>query len=316
MQADNDKRRQNMIIGIDHGYGYIKTRNRIFAAGVAAFDYEPPVKTRIVSYGGRYYQAGCMPDGLAGDKTVNDDYYILTLAGIAEEMKIRKANTGEITIAAGIPLTRYGAEKEALTRYLTRHEYVKYCYEDAEYNIRIMPDIYIYPQGYSAIAPKLNDVKGSCTLVDIGTGTTEIVPISGGEHIPDLKRCKTLQYGVADCIAMVNEEVSRAYQTELMPDQITDIMLGRATVIPEAVKRLVENTLAAWCDTVLSQLRQNKVNYELTQTFIMGGGAGILDRYSSGICGDNECITIITDIRANAAGYELLANAQSGKGNR
>lgn len=38
----------------------------------------------------------------------------------------------------------------------------------------------------------------------------------------------------------------------------------------------------------------------------MGGGAGLINRYSEN---QPEMITFIDDIRANAAGYELLANS-------
>ena len=64
-----------MIIGIDHGYGYIKTCHSVFASGVAAFDAEPAFSKRLVELDGRFYQVGCQPDGLAADKTATEDYY-------------------------------------------------------------------------------------------------------------------------------------------------------------------------------------------------------------------------------------------------
>lgn len=200
-----------MIIGIDHGYGFTKTSNSIFASGVAKFKEQPPVTANIVHYGGMYYQVGVAPDGLTTDKTANEDYYILTLAAIAEELKRCNIVSAHIVLAVGIPLTRYGAEKEDLIHYLNKNETVSFGYEDKLYEIKIDPQIYVYPQGYAAIAPQLNTVKGTCFLADIGTGTTEILPISG-DHKIDLKRAYTMQWGVANCISMINEEMSREYQ--------------------------------------------------------------------------------------------------------
>ena len=88
-----------MIIGIDHGYGFTKTSNSIFASGVAKFKEQPPVTANIVQYNNMYYQIGVAPDGLTTDKTANEDYYILTLAAIAEELKrcnISLASSGVI----------------------------------------------------------------------------------------------------------------------------------------------------------------------------------------------------------------------------
>ena len=146
-------------------------------------------------------------------------------------------------------------------------------------------------------------------MVDIGTGTTEIVPISGGEHIPDLKRVHTVQFGISNCIADINEEVSRQFHSEIGTEQIIDIMLKNESKMPKKLKDLCEKVIASWCEDVLNILRQNKVNYELSQTFFMGGGSNLLYTYCAGLDRENECISFITDIRANAAGYELLATA-------
>ena len=300
-----------MVIGIDHGYGYIKTRNAVFSAGVAKLNTLPPIKENIVKYGDTYYQVGVTPDGIAGDKTVNEDYYILTLAAIAEEMKARNptACNANVKLAVGIPLMRYGAEKDDLVNYLRQNEHVLYTYEDKQYNVRINPDMYVYPQGFAAIAAKLNEVKGTSYLVDIGTATTEILPINS-EHRIDLKRAYTSQWGTSDCIAMINEEVSREYRTELSTEQIIDIMLNRDVVIPAKIKELSVRKIKDFCAETYALLRQKKVNYDVTQTFIMGGGAGLLNRYADE---QPEMVKYITDIKANVIGYELLAKASEKK---
>lgn len=297
-----------MVLGIDHGYGFMKTKNSIFASGVAKFETQPPVSTRVVAYQGNYYQVGCASDGIAGDKTASEDYYILTLAAIAEELKKSHILSAVVSPAVGIPLTRYGAEKEALISYLSRNKKIDYTYEDKEYHIEIH-NIYVFPQGYAAIVPMLNSIKGGCNLVDIGTGTIEIVPVTS-EHIVDLSRAKTLQYGITNLISSINEAMSRTYQTELSGDQIIDIILGREIVMPDKILELCREEMKSWTANILNLFRQNKINYEFTQTYIMGGGAKIMKEHS-GIT--SECVKYITDIKANAEGYEILAKAMEQK---
>lgn len=43
-----------IIIGIDHGYGNIKTAHCCFKTGVAAYDKEPTFKSNLLVYEGRY----------------------------------------------------------------------------------------------------------------------------------------------------------------------------------------------------------------------------------------------------------------------
>ena len=44
-----------IIIGIDHGYGNIKTAHCCFKTGVAAYDKEPTFKSNLLIYEGKYY---------------------------------------------------------------------------------------------------------------------------------------------------------------------------------------------------------------------------------------------------------------------
>ena len=67
-----------IIIGIDHGYGNIKTANCCFKTGVASFDKEPTFKSNLLVYEGRYYLIGEEHKEFTADKMADSDYYILT----------------------------------------------------------------------------------------------------------------------------------------------------------------------------------------------------------------------------------------------
>ena len=62
------------IIGIDNGYGNIKTANCCFPAGLTAADIEPVFKDDLLVYNGRYYLIGTGHKEFAADKTGDDDY--------------------------------------------------------------------------------------------------------------------------------------------------------------------------------------------------------------------------------------------------
>ncbi|MBM6916364.1 hypothetical protein H6B33_13270 [Gemmiger formicilis] len=96
-----------MIIGLDHGYYAIKTKNFSFPAGVTAYTHEPYTLKNTLQIGGKYFVCGTGRQPILRDKTVNDNYYILTLAAIAMELRYRGFPAeSSVTLAAGLPLAR------------------------------------------------------------------------------------------------------------------------------------------------------------------------------------------------------------------
>ncbi len=142
-----------IIIGIDHGYYAIKTRQVSFPSGIIGYDYEPYTMQNVLQYQGKYYVCGTGRQTLVKNKTSNDNYYLLTLAAIAEEIKHRKAERKtEVILAVGLPLSSFGREKQGFREYLLRKEQpVRFLYESELYEIRIK-DVKLFPQGYSALA--------------------------------------------------------------------------------------------------------------------------------------------------------------------
>ena len=94
-----------MIIGIDHGYYAIKTKQVCFPTGLMRYTYEPYTMQNVLQYGGAYYVCGTGRQTLVKDKTANDNYYLLTLAALAQEIRKRKGGrTAKVVLAAGLPL--------------------------------------------------------------------------------------------------------------------------------------------------------------------------------------------------------------------
>ena len=110
-----------MIIGIDHGFYAVKGAHVAFPSGLTVYDYEPYTMQNVLQYEGKYYVCGTGRQALLKDKTVNDNYYLLTMAALAQEIRNRKAeNQMEVILAAGLPLSGFGREKRAFRNYLLR----------------------------------------------------------------------------------------------------------------------------------------------------------------------------------------------------
>ena len=118
-----------IIIGIDHGYGNIKTANCCFKTGVASFDKEPTFKSNLLVYEGRFYLIGEEHKEFTADKMADSDYYILTLAAIGRELNISKQTSARVHLAAGLPLTWVSEQKDAFKKYLLRRN-------SADFNFR------------------------------------------------------------------------------------------------------------------------------------------------------------------------------------
>ena len=178
-----------MIIGIDHGYYAIKTKQVCFPTGIIRYEYEPYTMQNVLQYRGEYYVCGTGRQTLVKDKTANDNYYLLTLAALAQEIRKRKGErTAKVVLAAGLPLTGFGREKQKFKEYLFRKEQpIRFLYEGERYEIQI-EDVKLFPQGYSALAlyPEYLKDEPSVLLVDIGGWTVDLMRLDNA--VPNAER--------------------------------------------------------------------------------------------------------------------------------
>ena len=90
----------------------MKTRHCVFSTGIAAYDHEPYTRQNVLEYEGRWYVCGTGRQSIQRDKTVNENYYLLTLAAVAKELQQRRMEGScSVTLAAGLPLAGFGREK-------------------------------------------------------------------------------------------------------------------------------------------------------------------------------------------------------------
>lgn len=162
------------VIGIDHGYGNMKTANCCFPTGVMKSDTEPTFVSDLLLWNNKYYSIGVGHKEFTADKFTDEDYYVLTLAAIARELRRERITEANVFIAAGLPLTWVSEQKSEFKKYLLQHSKVSFTFRNTEYRIKIV-GTEVYPQGFAAVAEKLGEFSGVNMLCDIGNGSHEQV---------------------------------------------------------------------------------------------------------------------------------------------
>ena len=213
-----------ITIGVDHGYAAMKTAHCSFPSGLAEYEHEPYTQKNVLCYDGKYYVVGSGRQPLQQDKTVDENYYLLTLAAIAKEIAYRNApTTTPVILAAGLPLTSFGREKKAFRAYLLREgKPVSFLYEGISYETSVQ-DVKLFPQGYAAIlqhSDLLNEP--SVILADIGGWTVDIMRLDN--RIPNASSCRSLELGMIRCLDEIAEQVRRSFNLSLTSVQIENVL--------------------------------------------------------------------------------------------
>ena len=292
------------IIGIDSGYGNIKTANCCFPASVAAYDTEPVFKDNMLVYGNRFYLIGEGHKEFLADKTRDNDYYVLALAAIAREMNIKKLTSGRIRIAAGLPLTWVSGQRDDFKNYLLQNRSVEFSFRNTNYSIEVV-GVDVFPQGFAAVADRLSDFKGVNMLCDIGNGTMNTLYMINGK--PQQGKMFTEKFGTYQCTLAVREAFMQKTQREINDAIIDEVLItGTANIAPADLK-IIKSVAAEYVRDIFRRLREHGYD-ENTMTLYVTGGGGCLVKNFYKFNADR--VKFVEDICAAAKGYEYLAEAQ------
>ena len=228
----------SIIIGIDHGYYAIKTAHCSFPAGLTSYgEHEPYTRQGLLEFGGCFFVCGSGRQPIQRDKTVNDNYYLLTLAAIAKEIRQRGLPPEcSVRIAAGLPLTSFGRDKPKFKDYLLRsNQPVNYKFEGVEYSITI-EEVAIFPQGYAALMTEtgLLQDEPSMLLMDLGGWTVDLMRIDNA--IPVADTAHSLELGMIRCVDDIREQVRRETGLSLTDAQIENMLAGQPCTVSQTTK--------------------------------------------------------------------------------
>ncbi len=288
------------IIGIDHGYGNMKTANCCFSTGVMKSDTEPVFASDLLIWNNKYYSIGVGHKEFTADKFNDEDYYVLTLAAIARELRRERITNATVFIAAGLPLTWVSEQKAEFNKYLLQHDEVSFTFRNTEYHIKIA-GVEIYPQGFAAIVNNLNNFTGINMLCDIGNGTMNIMFVN--DKKPSPANCYTEKFGTHKCMLEVQENLMRIHHTEPPEETITRVLRFGTADIDKDYLKTITDTAKEYVKGIFRRLIKHGYDPKLMKLYIVGGGGCLVRNFADY---DESRVTINDDICATAKGYERM----------
>ena len=296
------------IIGIDQGYGNMKTANTIFPTAITAYDTVPMFKGDVLEYGGRFYRVGEGHKGFVADKSTDSDFYLLTLAAIAKELEQYRLFTANLCLAVGLPLSWVGSQRESFRQYLMQNETVRFRFNGNLFQLRIV-SCKVYPQGYAAVVQQLADFEGEHLLADIGNGTMNLLYLTDSQ--PQENRCWTEKIGVNQCMIRAKEAVLRRFGSKISDSTVEQVLRTGTARINADYLACIQEVATSYAAELFATLRSYEYDPATTHLTIVGGGGQLVKHFGSY---DPEQVTIMDDICAAAKGYEYMAYRQMLRG--
>lgn len=298
------------IIGVDAGYGNMKTARTIYPTGLVAMDTKPFFDGDILEYNGTWYRIGEGHKVYNPDKTADEDFYILTLASIAAELSTEQITEANVHLALGLPTTWTGRQREDYRSYMMRNPDVRFTFNDVLYSIHLT-DCIVFPQGYAALVPLMDNDKrfnefrqftGTVMMADIGNGTMNIMRLVNGK--PNDQHCWTEVLGVNQCVLTARKQMMDKYGID-MPESVIEQFLrtGTANLAREILDNLTD-IVRGYVTGLFDALRVHGYDARLMKLFVMGGGGCLVKHFGKY---DPSAVVFVDDLHASAKGYEYMA---------
>ena len=300
MNVNKNQSGTPIVIGIDHGYGNIKTASSCFRTSVKAYDTEPTFTSNMLVYKGRYYIIGEGNKEFIPEKQNDDDYYILTLAAVARELYARNLESASVYLAAGLPLTWVSEQKDEFKAYLLREPHVDFVFKKRTFHVDFV-GADILPQGFAAVTNQMSEFRGVNMICDIGNGTMNVMYIN--DHRPVVEKMFTEKYGTHQCVLNIREQLMRRFGS-VPDDTIIEGVLRFGTLdIAEKYLMVIRSVAIEYVEGIFRKLREHEYNPDLMKLYVVGGGGCLIKNFGQY---DPSRVVIKDDICATAKGYEFL----------
>lgn len=290
------------VIGVDHGYGNIKTASCAFPTGVIAHDKKPYFTENLLLYEGRYYTIGQGHKEYRNLKVSDNDYYLMTLAAIGRELATQRRTNAKVYLAAGLPLSWVMDQQEAFRAYLLQNQSAQFTFRGTDYSVEFV-GAEIYPQSFAAIASRLHEFKGVNMIADIGNGTVNLLRVV--DRKPDPTTMVTEACGVKDCAIAMRLALANEHAGAKVDDSIIERIIRKGT---DEIDRDYLNTLVnaarSYTDGLFRRMREDGYDPRTMKLYVMGGGSCLIQNFGDF---DDSRVDFNNDLHANAKGYEALA---------
>lgn len=188
--------------------------------------------------------------------------------------------------------------------YLRANDKVSFYYEGVRYVVHF-GKVRVFAQCHAAIANRMEGMD-RLTAVDCGSWTLDIMSVVN--KVPVLDECHTYQQGLITAIDRIQKECIAKYGKEVPEYIINEVIeTGDTKAIAknkESIMDTINAGLRRYALEVEAKLRELKIDFDFTNVVYVGGGAGVMRRFGRCI---GENVRYVTDVRANALGYQYLA---------
>lgn len=301
-----------IILGIDHGYAAMKTAHVAFPTGLVEYAHEPYSMENVLEYNGRYFVIGTGRQPLQKDKVQTENYYLLTLGAIAQELEARQAPPNStVILAAGLPLTSFGRDKKTFRQYLLRNgQPVSFRYGGRPYTITIS-DVQLFPQGYAAVLTQMELLEEPSVIVaDIGGWTVDLMEIDNG--VPNSAACRSLELGVIRCLDAISEQVRRSLGISMTDVQIESALGGELSTLRGEAREIIRTQAEQYVQKILSAIQECGMDYRAMPLVSLGGGASLFKRHVPASVAPCRLL-LLDDNKLNAKGFERLCGRLLGR---
>lgn len=289
------------IIGFDNGYQFGKTANQIFDNSVYTMGkVEPSIQEHSLKYDRKYYKVGEGRAAITEDKISDENARLLTMIAIAKELSLEGVQKADVILAVGLPFSDYGREKKRLIEYYNQKPMLKYEFEGIRYDVDIR-QVFVFPQCYSAISPRLGNMKEDYLIVDIGSKTTDIVYLKRG--LPVESKSVTIEKAMVKWMRQIQGSLQVQYGKNIPESEILKVILRQNSFLPRVQANHVRDMIREQIHGLELELEEREYNLDYTNIIYVGGGAVAVKNFSE----HRPNIAYDCDIHANAKGYEFLA---------
>ena len=300
-----------IIMGIDHGNGNMKGVHVNFPCGLVRYTSEPGrfMNEDILEYNGVYYTLSETRMPFKADKTVDEDYFILTLFSLALEAKERGITLSgkDIVLGVGLPPADFGQQAPGFKKYFMEHSKhgISFRFNGKPINC-YLKDVLVSPQNFAAVMcykASLFRQYRTVNCIDIGDGTVDLLVIRKGQ--PDLSVRVSDRSGMAILRSEISNSIQQNYGIHLESSDVEQVLMQEATILDEKVVREIQKMAGDWMQRIINKLHAYVPDFRTNPAVFLGGGSLLLKQQIEK-SSDFKYIEFIEDIRANAVGYEKM----------
>lgn len=243
------------------------------------------------------------------DKTVDEDYFILTLFALALEAKSRSITLSgkDIVLGVGLPPADFGQQAQGFKRYFMEHAKhgISFKFNGKAVNC-YLKDTFVSPQNFAAVMcykASLFKQYRTVNCIDIGEETVDLLVIRKGQ--PDLSVRVSDRSGMAILRSEISNVIQQNFGIHLESSDVEQVLMQEATILDEEVIREIKKMAEDWLQRIINKLHAYVPDFRTNPAVFLGGGSLLLKPQIEK-SPEFKYIEFIEDVRANAVGYEKM----------